>query len=69
MNNLYALVNPINNKIIQFSQLENLNFKYIHIEYVNDERVVTETTALCIPVVFTPDLINKTYNPGTGTFN
>lgn len=68
MNTLYALVNPINNKIIQFSQLENLNFKYIHTEYVNNKRTITEVVALCIPVVFTSDLLNKTYNPESGEF-
>ena len=69
MEQLYAIVNPITNKIIQFSQLENTNFKHLHVEYVNEVRQVTEVTALCVPVVFTPNLVNKTYNPSTGTFN
>lgn len=69
MERLYAIVNPITNKIIQFSQLEDLNFKYPHVEYISGKRQITEITALCIPVVYTSDLITKTYDPVTGAFN
>lgn len=66
---MYAIVNPITNKIIQFSQLENTNYKHLHIEFINGSRKTTEVTALCVPVVYTPDIVNKTYNPETRTFN
>lgn len=69
MEQLYALVNPITNKIIQFSQLENLEYRYKHIETVDGLRKETNIVALCIPVSFSPGLINKTYNPSTNTFN
>lgn len=69
MQQLYALINPINNKIVKFSQLEDLNFKILHVEYINEQRRVSEINTLCVPVEYTPNLVNKTYNPQTGTFN
>lgn len=69
MERLYALVNPVTNKIIQFSQLEYLDFNFKHIETINGERKETNLTALCVPVTFSPDLINKTYVPSTNSFN
>jgi hypothetical protein len=68
MEQLYALVNPKTNKIIQFSQLENLNYVFKHIETVAGKRQTTDVTALCVPVIFTPELLDKTYNPQTRTF-
>lgn len=68
MEQLYALINPVTNKIIQFSEFKNENFVFANIEFINGERIVTEHTALCVLVDYTADLRNKTYNPETNTF-
>jgi len=68
MEQLFALVNPVTNKIIQFSQLENLNLVFKNIETIDGKRQETNVTALCIPVTFIPGLLDKTYSPETGTF-
>ena len=68
MEQLYALVNPVTNKIVQFSEFKNESFNIVDIEFNNGNRIITEHTALCVLVNYTPDLRDKTYNPETETF-
>lgn len=68
MEQLYALIHPVTNKIVQFSEFKNDNFKIVDIEFINNQRTVSEYIALCVPVTFTPELRNKTYDPITNSF-
>lgn len=68
MEQLYALVSPFTNKIIQFSEFKNETFRVAHIEFIDGQRTVTEVDAICVLVDYTPDLREKTYNPLTQTF-
>ncbi len=66
---LYALINPITNKIVQFSELFNSEHKIVFsTTYVDGQRIENYVVAYCILVDWNSSLINKTFNPNNQTF-
>lgn len=66
----YILVNPFTKKPINYTTYYDDNHVVVNTS-TNErgETVVDQQVALCIEQAFEPDLLNKTYDPFTGTFN
>lgn len=66
----YILINPFNNKPIQFSTFKDEDFIVSNIpDNINSDTVVESKKAICLEVDFDFSLLEKTYDPATGTFN
>lgn len=66
----YIIINPFNNKPIQFSTFKDEDFDVSNVpENVNSQSVIETKKALCIETDLDLSLLNKIYNPNTGTFN
>lgn len=66
----YILINPFTNKPIQFSTFKDENFIVSNIPNdVNSETIIESKNALCIEIDYDYSLLEKTYDPITGTFN
>lgn len=66
----YILINPFTNKPIQFSTFKDEDFTVSNIpEDINSQTVIQTEKALCIEIDYDASLLNKTYDPNTGTFN
>lgn len=66
----YILINPFTNKPIQFSTFKDEDFDVSNIPpNVNSQTVITTAKALCIEIEYDASLLEKTYDPSTGTFN
>jgi hypothetical protein len=68
--NYYILINPFTNKPIQFSSFKDENFEVTNISIdENNNRSANTQNALCIESDYDISLLDKTYDPITGTFN
>lgn len=70
MQQYYAIIHPITNKLIEFSEFKKEDMS-VAITGVNEEGMysVNFANALCIgPIDYNPNLFDKTYNPSTGLF-
>ena len=66
----YILINPFTNKPIQFSTFKNDDFKVVDISIdSNGNRIANTQNALCLETDYDYSLLEKTYDPTTGTFN
>ena len=66
----YIIINPFNNKPIQFSTFKDEDFDVSNVpENVNSQSVIETKKALCIETDLDLSLLNKIYDPNTGTFN
>jgi hypothetical protein len=66
----YILINPFNNKPIQFSTFKDEDFDVSNIpENINSQSVIETKKALCIEINLDLSLLNKVYDPNTETFN
>jgi hypothetical protein len=63
---MYIIINPFTNKPIQFSTFKDEDFK---ITNKNSDDTFETRTALCLEHEFDLSLLEKTYDPNTGTFN
>lgn len=64
----YILINPFTNKPIHFSSFLDENFIVAKTSVINQQTVIEHANALCIEVPYDSELLNKTYNPTTGSF-
>ncbi len=66
----YILINPFTNKPIQFSTFKDEDFTVSNVpNNVGPDTVIQTGKALCIETEFDLSLLEKTYDPNTGTFN
>jgi hypothetical protein len=66
----YILINPFTFKPIQFSTFIDEDFTVANIpEEITSNTVIESKKALCIESEYDPTLMEKTYDPETGTFN
>lgn len=65
----YILINPYNNKPIMFSSFRDEKFIVGNTKVINNQTIPESKPAICIEVEHDPELLSKTYNPETGTFN
>jgi len=63
---MYIIINPFNNKPIQFSSFKDEDFK---ITDRNSNGDFETRTAFCLEHEYDISLLEKTYDPNTGTFN
>lgn len=65
----YILINPYNYKVIHFSEFKNDNFTVAKTSIdLNGQFKLEKKNAICIEVDFDEDLLDKTYDPVTETF-
>jgi hypothetical protein len=65
----YILINPFNNKPICFSQFKDEKYIVGNTKQVNGQTVTESQPAICIEADYDLELLNKTYNPETSSFN
>jgi hypothetical protein len=63
---MYIIINPFTNKPIQFSTFKDEDFQITDRNLNGDFET---RTALCLEREFDLSLLEKTYDPNTGTFN
>ncbi len=68
---MYILINPETNKPIQFSTFKNDTYTITRSDESdeNGQRIINTITALCIEQEYDASLLDKTYDPSTGTFS
>lgn len=67
---IYILINPFTFKPIQFSTFIDEDFTVSNIpDQITTDTVIESKKALCIEVNYDSTLMEKTYDPETGTFN
>jgi hypothetical protein len=66
----YIIINPFTYKPIQFSTFKDDEFVVSNIpSNINSETVIESANAICLETEFDISLLEKTYDPNTGTFN
>lgn len=63
---MYIIINPFTNKPIQFSSFKDEDFK---VTERNPNGDFETKIALCLEIEYDISLLEKTYDPNTGTFN
>ena len=63
---MYIIINPFTNKPIQFSTFKDENYQ---VTDKNNNGDYETKTALCLEYEYDLSLLEKTYDPITGTFN
>jgi hypothetical protein len=64
----YIIIDPFTYKPIQFSTFNDNHF-WVTKQTNNVNRKFESKKALCLPVIYNPELLIKTYDPETESFN
>lgn len=65
----YILIDPFSFKPMRFTTFVDNDFLVTRRTEINGETVIEENDAIYLEVDYDPELLNKTYDPQTGTLN